>query len=656
MNENILEIPEIFLIKDSLVVNYDDIESDTSLKLTKKIEDLNLQPRSVNGLHLENINYVGDLVQHTEESLGHLNNLGRKSIEDIKYALAEIDLKLGLEISDRSNDQIRKYKKKTINKELVKELLTIDQLSFLIKNPRDSLLPQRAINALLNFGCKNMGDVLEISEREMKRSPSLGKISIAAIKKKFDQFNINLDDKLEPWNEEVVSRIEDLVKEKKRIHNKKKYTDKFENLEEELSYVINKVAVTSFNKSSDLSRFIDIFKSRYGLDGNPPKTLEIIGQKYNVTRERVRQIQKTFERMIRKIDFPFIIFNQCLETIKDNAPFTEKEINHILKNKKITKIDYDIESLINLSELFSLTFPKLEKIKFNKINIFHYQNTYRSINKIVVDIKRCVSRSGVCNINFIKNHRNFYVTDLSLDIIFSVIERFENFNWIDPKKEWFTFYSRRSRLINLIVKVITSNSKIELSTLHKAVNRNYRLSRDFILNENNFLNYCKIAFDIEVKDKEIEFKSIESKISLLVGRLGKQISDKESILIEVFKKYGPILLYEDLYDLLLSNGVGIDHFNQFIAYSPIISRIDQSTYTLTGSKYSLEGIKKIKIDLATKHFSPNECDFLEEEKVYVEVNNYDKYVKDLVYPRILRKIDNETKGIRYNGKIYPIID
>lgn len=650
------EIPEIYLIKESLVTNYSDLEDDTSFKLSKKIEDINLQIRSINGLQVENINYVGDLVQYTEEDLKRFNNLGRKSIEDIKEALSDMGLKLGLEISDHLNDQIKEYKKKIINKKLIKEPLTIDQLSFLIKNPRDSLLPQRAINALLNFGCKNMGDVLEISERELKRSQSLGKVSIAAIKKKFYQFNINLDDKLEPWNEEVISKIEDLVKEKNKINNEKKYTDKFENLEEELSYVINKVAITSFNKNSALDRYIDIFKSRYGLDGNAPKTLEIIGQKYNVTRERVRQIQKTFERMIRKIDFPFIIFNQCLETIKDNAPFTEEEINNILKNKKITTIDYDIESLINLSELFSLTFPKLEKIKFNKINIFHYQNTYRSINKIVVDIKRCVSRSGVCNINFIKNHRKFYSTDLSLDIIFSVIKRFENFNWIDSNKEWFTFYSRRSRLINLIAKVITSNSKIELSTLHKAVNRNYRLSRDFILNESNFLNYCKIAFDIEVKDKEIEFKSIESKISLLVGRLGKQISEKESILIDVFKQYGPILLYEDLHDLLLLNGVGIDHINQFIAYSPIIGRIDQSTYTLTGAKYSLEGIKKIRIDLATKYFNPHECDFLEGEKVFVEVNNYEKYVKDLVYPRILRKIDNETKGIRYNGKIYPIID
>ena len=31
-------------------------------------------------------------------------------------------------------------------------------------------------------------------------------------------------------------------------------------------------------------RVIDVLNSRFGLDGSPAKTLEIIGQKYNVTR------------------------------------------------------------------------------------------------------------------------------------------------------------------------------------------------------------------------------------------------------------------------------------------------------------------------------------------------------------------------------------
>ena len=38
-------------------------------------------------------------------------------------------------------------------------------------------------------------------------------------------------------------------------------------------------------------RHRDILVKRYGLDGNSPKTLEAIAREYQLTRERIRQIQ-----------------------------------------------------------------------------------------------------------------------------------------------------------------------------------------------------------------------------------------------------------------------------------------------------------------------------------------------------------------------------
>ena len=40
-------------------------------------------------------------------------------------------------------------------------------------------------------------------------------------------------------------------------------------------------------------RHRDILIKRYGLDGNDPKTLEAIASEYQLTRERIRQIQYT---------------------------------------------------------------------------------------------------------------------------------------------------------------------------------------------------------------------------------------------------------------------------------------------------------------------------------------------------------------------------
>ncbi len=49
------------------------------------------------------------------------------------------------------------------------------------------------------------------------------------------------------------------------------------------------------------SREKDIIVLRYGLNGEEPETLEEIGKKYHVTRERIRQIEA---KAIRKLRHP----------------------------------------------------------------------------------------------------------------------------------------------------------------------------------------------------------------------------------------------------------------------------------------------------------------------------------------------------------------
>lgn len=62
------------------------------------IEDLNLTVRSQNCLKQQEIKWIGDLVQRTEKDLMRFPNLGRKSLTEIKAALAQQGLQLGMDI------------------------------------------------------------------------------------------------------------------------------------------------------------------------------------------------------------------------------------------------------------------------------------------------------------------------------------------------------------------------------------------------------------------------------------------------------------------------------------------------------------------------------------------------------------------------------
>jgi DNA-directed RNA polymerase subunit alpha len=66
--------------------------------LAKQIEELPLPARAVNALKNAEITYVADLAQKTEADLEQVKNLGDKSIEEIKTALAALGLSLGMRI------------------------------------------------------------------------------------------------------------------------------------------------------------------------------------------------------------------------------------------------------------------------------------------------------------------------------------------------------------------------------------------------------------------------------------------------------------------------------------------------------------------------------------------------------------------------------
>ncbi len=66
--------------------------------LLRPVDELELTVRSANCLKAENIYYIGDLIQRTENELLKTPNLGRKSLNEIKEVLASRGLTLGLKL------------------------------------------------------------------------------------------------------------------------------------------------------------------------------------------------------------------------------------------------------------------------------------------------------------------------------------------------------------------------------------------------------------------------------------------------------------------------------------------------------------------------------------------------------------------------------
>ena len=79
-------------------------------KILMKIEELNLSARSHNALAIAKIKYVGELALMSEVDLGKVKNLGKKSLDEIKQAVANLGLSMGESIN---SEVLEKFREKT---------------------------------------------------------------------------------------------------------------------------------------------------------------------------------------------------------------------------------------------------------------------------------------------------------------------------------------------------------------------------------------------------------------------------------------------------------------------------------------------------------------------------------------------------------------
>ena len=80
--------------------------------LLRKVDELELSVRSANCLKNDNIVYIGDLVQKSEQEMLRTPNFGRKSLNEIKEVLSSMGLGLGMTVTGWPPENIEDLAKK----------------------------------------------------------------------------------------------------------------------------------------------------------------------------------------------------------------------------------------------------------------------------------------------------------------------------------------------------------------------------------------------------------------------------------------------------------------------------------------------------------------------------------------------------------------
>ena len=374
------------------------------VRLQRMLNDFTLSVRTTNCLYNEDIVSLKDLIQKTEEDMLQIRNMGRKSLDELKALLTEMDLSFGMQMIEYNHKQAEK-------------IFSTHDCPFMI-SPTDSRLLKhvdsldlsiRSINCLKSAKINWVGDLIQKTEVELLKTPNFGRTSLREIQSKLSEIGLDLGIKVKNW---PPSNIEELAKiqAKNEIISLKNC---FEAIDD---YVKSKL--TDFEQTVYKQR---IFQTR-------GHTLQSLADTTGVTRERIRQIENQIHNKITRVLSNNIValhkFIDSIGFIVDYSIDTDNE--DMLLIRKNSQLLYN---LFQNSDIYRIDLKKQWLYKTHQLPLFAINETnLYSMDELVEYISNNLSKilqrdTQLAKQNFV-TVLNKYIKQIILD----------NFIFIDGKR------------------------------------------------------------------------------------------------------------------------------------------------------------------------------------------------------------------------------
>lgn len=259
--------------------------------LSRSVDDLNLPPRPANCLRAKGIFRIGDLIQCTESDLRNLPNFGRKSLQEINWALSSLDLpriKRGHAPAKQEAElQIPPLASATIFTSENVDPITLIRFAppWLISVSLAGLdLQVRTFNALNSQGFSVVGDIADIASETLLNIPNFGRRSLRDLAQQL-KLAVERGPALNASNQQLAD-AEGNASSPALNKASIRLSSQFGNYDSLASIVAAAVSSLPTKMKTVISKRMGLYSA--------PMVLEEIGKEIGekgVTRERVRQLE-----------------------------------------------------------------------------------------------------------------------------------------------------------------------------------------------------------------------------------------------------------------------------------------------------------------------------------------------------------------------------
>lgn len=343
-------------------------------------------------------------------------------------------------------------------------------------------------------------------------------------------------------------------------------------------------------------KYSQVIGYRFGLQGEEPETLAKVGNRFGITRERVRQIEGKMLRKLPKYSFFIPQLEKAARLLEDTGPLTTLGAMQLMIDKKITSINFHPKSIIEACKFFNIeTGLKINKVRGQEIVAVNMDE--KTANRLYSMARKKAGKSGAASIKEVVNSAQAEQLEYEGEQITRLLKIMNGIEYLDENYFWIPAIPvNRNRLINLSRRMLSVASPIHVKNLRAGARQAAHLRN---ISGGLDIHIPPTAILIKFYTANPEFEIDEGGFVRYIKTLDykTELGERESILVDIIRSTPTSLLNRfSLRAKCKKRGMNLSSFELALTYSPIIEHVDTDIWTLRGLSINPAQVEALRVE------------------------------------------------------------
>jgi hypothetical protein len=351
---------------------------------------------------------------------------------------------------------------------------------------------------------------------------------------------------------------------------------------------------------------------RFGWDGEPPETLEQVGQRLGVTRERIRQIQVKIVRELPKHPIFMPHLQRAIELLEATTPISVNDASELLRTKGISQRAFHPQSIIAAAADCNLaTSLRIQTIRGKKL--VTARTDERVASRLATIARKQSGASGATDVTEVVEQAHAEGLDFEDERAIRLMRSLPDVQW--SADDWFWTTSipiERNRLRNVARKMLSVTSPIHARTIRSGMRRlaTWRNSTG-----------GRHRWPFRAPPSVVVLRFLEWHPEFDVNELGlvtpvndldytAELGDAERAIVDAIRSTPTgILDRQSIRDKCISRGVNAHSIEVLLSYSPLIEHLGVNLWTIAGTLIDPSALEAVRAANALRPRARRVSDF-----------------------------------------------